>query len=546
MQRAGQVRRQFSLAEGEASAVARICRLVEGLPLAIELAAAALRTRSCAAIADAIETSLSALATSLRAIPERHRSMWAAFEHSWRLLSEQERQVFAQLSVFRGGFEEEAAALVAQSSPQILAALVDKSLLRWDGAARYDMHELVRQYAGNKLEEQRKSEEIRKQHARYFLGLAEIAEPKLLSSERAGWLEQLEREHDNLRAALAWSQETTDASGNGLRLAGALAWFWMYRNYISEGRAWADGVLAAASAIFHPRARGKALYSAGLLAWVQDDYAVAEARLVESVRCCRETGEQRGLALALSVLGMIACDRLDYSSGHNMCAESVAISRELRDSCSLALGLYFLGNAVFKRGDNATARPIYEESLALWRTLGDSWGLAAASYRLGMIAYKQGNYPVARLLLEEALANRRAIGQKWVIAISLSGLAEVALCEEQYHQATRFLAESLLLYQELGARAGVIETLEQFALLAVRQAQLKRSARLWAAARAANDVRGAGETLDDRLGNEQRAAVIRAQLGEATFAAIWAEGHAMTVEQAIAYALDESKSPAEI
>ena len=159
VQRAGQVRRQFALAEGEARAVARICRLVEGLPLAIELAAAALRTRSCTAIAEAIETSLSALATGLRAIPERQRSIWATFEHSWRLLSDEERQVFPRLSVFRGGFEEEAAAEVAQASPQLLAALVDKSLLRWDGAARYDMHELVRQYAGEKLEQAEAAEQ---------------------------------------------------------------------------------------------------------------------------------------------------------------------------------------------------------------------------------------------------------------------------------------------------------------------------------------------------------------------------------------------------
>jgi predicted ATPase len=153
LQRAGQVRRQFALAEGEARAAARICRLVEGLPLAIELAAAALRGRSVTAIAEAIESNLSALAIELRAVPERHRSIRATFEHSWRLLSDEERQVFPRLSVFRGGFEEDAAAQVAQASPQILTSLVDKSLLRWDGAARYDLHELMRQYAGEKLEQ---------------------------------------------------------------------------------------------------------------------------------------------------------------------------------------------------------------------------------------------------------------------------------------------------------------------------------------------------------------------------------------------------------
>jgi predicted ATPase len=179
LQRAGQVRRQFALVEGEARAVARICRLVEGLPLAIKLAAAGLRTRSCAAIADAIERNLSVLATGLRAVPERHRSMWATFEHSWRLLSDEERQVFPRLSVFRGGFEEDAAAQVAQATPQLLAGLIDKSLLRWDGVARYDLHEMVRQYAGEKLEEVGETERLSRQQAAYFLALAEASEPEL-------------------------------------------------------------------------------------------------------------------------------------------------------------------------------------------------------------------------------------------------------------------------------------------------------------------------------------------------------------------------------
>lgn len=183
LQRAGQVRRQVALADGEVRAVARICRVVEGLPLAIELAAAARRTRSCVAIADAIETGLSALATSLRAVPERHRSIWATFEHSWRLLSDEERQVFPLLSVFRGGFQEEAAADIARASPQLLGALADKSLLRWDGVARYDMHELVRQYASEKLEQAGETKRARDTHLSHYLALAEAAEHQLVGAE---------------------------------------------------------------------------------------------------------------------------------------------------------------------------------------------------------------------------------------------------------------------------------------------------------------------------------------------------------------------------
>jgi predicted ATPase len=211
VQRAGQVRRQFALAEGEARAVMRICRLVEGLPLAIELAAAALRSRSCTAIAAALETSLSALTTGLRVVPERHRSMWATFEHSWQLLSDEERQVFPRLSVFRGGFQEDAVGQVAQATPQILTALVDKSLLRWEGVAHYDLHELVRQYASEKLEQAGEATDTRNQYAAYYLALAEDAAPQLYGAAQGTLLERLEHEQDNLRAALAWSQ----AEGNG-------------------------------------------------------------------------------------------------------------------------------------------------------------------------------------------------------------------------------------------------------------------------------------------------------------------------------------------
>lgn len=541
VQRAAQVRRQFALGSDEAHAVVRICQMVEGLPLAIELAAGALRTRSCKAVAAAIEGHLSALSTEQRTVAERHRSMWATFEHSWRLLSEEERLVLARLSVFRGGFEEAAAAEVARASPQILMTLIDTSMVRWDGAARYDMHELVRQFAGEKLEQSGNSEKIRQHHAAYVLALAERAEPNVLSGARERWLGQLELEHDNLRAALAWCQTTTEAGEIGLRLAGALAWFWMYRNYVSEGRAWAEGVLAAAGGSGQPRSCATALYSAGLLAWVQSDFVVAGTRLRESVRRYRETGDRRGLAFALSIVGMVACDQQEYSAGHDLCAESVAILRELNEPWGLALALYFYGNAAVKRGEYTAARPIYEESLALWGTLDDHWGRASALYRLGQVACKRGDYAKARLLHEEGLAIRRQIGQKIVLANSLNGLAEVALCERQYDQATTYLAESLVLFQELDRTAGVADTLEAFAWAEADQTHQERAVRLWGAAQAQRDIAGTPRQFDAQQATTARIAAARAELEATTFAAAWAEGQAMTLEQAIAYALEETE-----
>jgi predicted ATPase len=545
MQRAGQVRRQFALAEGEARAVARICRLVEGLPLAIELAAAALRTRSCAAIARAIERNVAALAIELRAVPERHRSIWATFEHSWRLLSDEERQVFPRLSVFRGGFEEDAAAQVAQASPHLLASLVDKSLLRWDGVERYDMQELVRQYAGEKLQQASQADAMRRIHALYFLAFAETAEPNLTSSARGQWLKQLDQEHDNLRAALAWSQETVDAGETSLRLVGALFWFWFFRNYVSEGRSWAEGALTTASTSGPPRAWANALYSAGFLAFVQEDFAAARARLTESVERWQETQDRRGLAWALSNLALVLCNYEDYSVADDLGAESVAILRELEDPWGLACVMYHFGNVAYKRGDYATARPRYEESLAFWRRVADPWGQAMPLYRLGLIACKQGDYVSARRLLEESLALRRQAGHKYHILLSLSGLAEVALGQGNCQQAAACLAQSLALHQELGTN-NRIGPLEQFAQVAAIQGRLECAVQLWGAAQAQRDLIGHRPLPGESLGNHHVVAAVRAQLGEEAFAAAWAEGRAMSMEQAIAYALEDSKVDREV
>src|SRR5262249_33289074 len=216
----------------------------------------------------------------------------------------------------------------------------------------------------------------------------------------------------------------------GLRFVGALLWFWQYRNYMSEGRSWAEAALATASSA-EPRAWANALYSAGMLAWIQGDYTIAHARLMTSIQHWRETSDRRGLAFALSIAGLNLCDQKRYE-GYGLCAESVVILREIGAPWSLAHGLYFFGNAAFKRGDYIQARSIYEESLALWRTVDDSWGLALPVYRLGIIAGAHGEYTKARALLEESLAIRRQVDHKYLIAHSLTALADVALCQQEY------------------------------------------------------------------------------------------------------------------
>ncbi|HET9224322.1 MAG TPA: tetratricopeptide repeat protein, partial [Roseiflexaceae bacterium] len=554
VQRASQVRRQFALADGEVRAVARICRLIEGLPLAIELAAAALRTHSCAAIADAIETSLSALTSRLRAIPERHRSIWATFEHSWRLLSEEERQVLARLSVFRGGFEEEAAAQVARASPQLLAALVDKSLLRWDGVARYDMHELVRQYAGAKLEQVGKARSIRNHHVAYYLALAETAEPLLSTSDQRVWLDRLEQDHDNLRAALAWA---VDHNPDGaLRLSGALADFWLLRGHLSQGRQWIERALAGAdararagadpdhSAGASPHAtaaRAKALHGAGRIGHVQEDNVRAEELFVESLTLARALGDPRRVALLLNDLGELVLQRGDSVQAMTLYTEGLTLARAADDRIAVAHLLLGLGDVARAQGEVGYAAACYQESLAIGRALDDRRRIAWALHRLGALALEQGAHEREADAFAEGLALARDVGDHENTAWLLYFMGRLLRKQHDLAGAAARFAESAQLLHVLGAGIGVAANLVGLADVKIQYQEPAQAARLLSAAEPQHWPAWAAA---ERTKYDHSVAAIRAHLDQATFAAAWAAGRAMTLERAIAYALEGSETDA--
>jgi predicted ATPase len=551
LQRAGQVRRQFTLS-GEARAVARICRLVEGLPLAIELAAAALRTRSCAAIASAIETSLSALTSQLRAVPERQRSMWATFEHSWRLLSEEEQQVFARLSVFRGGFEEDAASQVAQATPQLLAALVDKSLLRWDAATRYDMHELVRQYAGEKLEQASETKQARDTHLSHYLALAEAAEPQLMGTDQIVWMDRLETEHGNLRAALRWTLEQGD-SASALRLSGSIAKFWDVRGYWSEGRQWLEQALALSHEVDSSRSSaptvrgwsGLALWRAGYLAWRQYDFTRARELLEQSLSLYRELDNRDGLANVLTNLGALAFEQGEYAAARALFEESLAVRRKLGKPYPISDSLLGLGLVAYHQGEYAAAQTLLEESLKLSRETGYELGTTYPLNALGNLANLQGDYATALTFYEECLTLRRELGYKRGVAATLADVANVWAKQGEYAAARALYEDSLTLYRELGNKRGVVSVLSGLACLAQIQGRLLTATRLLGV------VEALLAQLRTRLDEpqytdmEQTIATIHAQLDHTTFAAAWAAGQRMTLEQAIAFALGESEPSAQ-
>jgi predicted ATPase/transcriptional regulator with XRE-family HTH domain len=592
LQRASQVRRQFALAEGEARAVARICRLVEGLPLAVELAATGLRTRSCAAIADAIEGSLSVLANGRRAIPERHRSIWATFEHSWRLLSDEEQQVFRRLSVFRGGFEEDAAAEVAQATPQLLAMLVDKSILRWDGAARYDMHELVRQYAGDKLEEVGETERMRRHHAQHFLTLAEASEPGLRAWQVTPWLDRLTAERSNFRAALSWSRTSAGDCQLGLRIAGALEYYWMFRDN-SEGRAWLEGLLAqeVAEVAAEPqrvgdrarlRARAKALGAAGMLAEGEGALELARSFLEESARACRQLEELPGLADSLLGLAHLAWTKGVVAHAEELAEECLRVSQVAGDVATAGRSLWLLSNILREQGDLAgaqtlatsalahaqefklpmhvayaihsssrvrlalgdlaLARSAAEEALALGRQLGHTIFIAHALLQLGRVAAAEGDRAQAVLVWEQAIGIARREQHLRAMAEILLELGWVEHQQGNDRRATALLTESLRLYRDRGHQGFIAECLDGLAGVigasALTSADVRHAARLHGAAEA---IRGGGKAMlrpDERSTYQHDVTTTRARLGEAIFAAAWDEGRALTMEQSVVYALE--------
>jgi predicted ATPase/DNA-binding SARP family transcriptional activator/Tfp pilus assembly protein PilF len=504
VERAVAVQPAFRLGARNAAAVVEICRRLDGLPLAIELAAARMKVLTPQQIAARLDDRFRLLAGAGRTATTRHRTLEAALAWSHDLLSQQERCLLRRLSVFSGGWTLEAAEAVCAGEGiatgevlDLLAELVDKSLVLVEtqgGEARYRMLETVREYGQARLREAGETARVRARHLRWFVERAERIEPLLWGAEQAAWFDRLEREHDNLRAALEWSLDRDPPAG--LRLAGAVWRFWKMRDHFAEGRRWAERVLAVAPD--RTAARARLLGGAGYLAADQGDLTGARAFHEEGLAIFREVGDQRGAARALTDLGITAA----------------------------------------RGGDLAGARAFHEESLALYRALGDRRGTAYALNNLGLALADEEDCPAARAAFEESLSLFRDVGDPRGIAISLTNLGSVVYRQGDAASARRCLEESLSIKQELGEKRGLAVLLEEFAGLAASRGEAERAARLYAAVEALADEIGARTPLSDFRAHHARCvASVRAVLGERRRASAWAEGRAMTLEQAIEYAL---------
>jgi non-specific serine/threonine protein kinase len=472
----------FALSAQNAREVLAICRRLDGIPLAIELAAARLAVLSPSQLAERLDDRFRLLTRGNRAAPARHQTLRTLVDWSYGLLTPEERTLFDRLAVFAGGFSLEAAEAVCAGDGldqedilPLLSQLVEKSLVNAgedvDARARFRLPETLREYARERLEGDSVAEApagaTRERHAIFYTALAEAAHSALSGPDQGAWLDRLEREHDNLRAALRWRLDRGDARG-ALRLGAALGRFWAMRGYLREGRerlaealALPDGGAPGASPIAADGApgagappgsdRARALYSAGFLAWRQGDAAAARPLLESSVALARRLGDPGTTAYGLFYLGLVPEFQGDYPAARAYFAESRSLFEEAGDRDGLALALFGLGNVARQEGDLDTARTLLERSLDLFRDVGNRRSLALPLGYLGRVALRLGDPAGARARLEEALATWEELGEQWLIASVLDSLAEVARVEGDQTGAEALLDRSLTLWRTLGS-----------------------------------------------------------------------------------------------
>jgi predicted ATPase/DNA-binding SARP family transcriptional activator len=592
VERATAVLPSFALAEQDLTAVVQLCHRLDGIPLAIELAAARVRLLQVEQIATRLDDRFRLLTGSSRTVLPRHQTLHAAIEWSYELLSEPERHLFRQLAVFVGSFSLEAAEDISTGPGfasadvlDLLTQLTNKSLLLVERApgqpTRFRLLETIRHYALVKLRQAGEAEPAHRRHRDYFLALVETAEPHLIGPVEMTWLERLEREHDNFGAALAWSM--AEAQGGDakptLRLVSALAEFWIRRGYLVEGGKWLAGARAYLAQASRP-VQAKLLFQFGSLLNDQGDASQAHALLQESLLAFESIGDDRNAGWVLSELGYCAhyylnevAQGLAYlarseafaraaddkallsavyaqrgviamrQAAHNQAAEwherSLVLARQTGSQKVMASQLFFAGLAAVSQGEHQRATALFEESLALARQLKDQALIQTLLAGLGELARLEQAYARATALYEESLAGARQLGLRELVGSILQNLGHIALRQGKTEAARALFVESLSLGQELNHKELISYCLAGLAGVAGAEGWPARAARLFGAADRLLAALQLQPQAADQVEYEHNLALARRQLNEATFAAAWAEGQALSLEQAIAAALEK-------
>ena len=592
LQRAMAIKPDFDVTTANVQTIAMICRRLDGLPLAIELAAARIKLLPPQALLQRLIHPLNVLTGGRQNAPERHQTLRNTIAWSYHLLNTVEQQLFRRISVFVGSCSLEAIEALYSSYPDRtmvvldgVSSLIDKSLLRQieqEDEPRIVMLETIREYALEMLDANGEERLCRHAHAVYYMKLAEESERELVGPQQASWLERLELEHDNLRAALDWllqqdedTNETQRRMEIALRLVGALRRFWQMHGHLNEGQTFAEKALSASEGVpLSAQARAKALIAAGTLASIQNDYDRTEAYCRESLLLFRELGDQQGMALSLFLLSVVPMMKGDNVAARSLTEEALALFREMGDKERVAWSLSTLGLLDTQEEKYASARDRYEESLAIHRKLSNKRGIAASLLRLAqLLVVSQGDQAALRSLLDEGLAlnnelgeregianvhslsaqlafgqgdisNARAqveksiqlyreIGQRRALAESLAILARIALSEGERIEARVLYDESQEIARELNHMWLIATCLEGRASIAAGEGQLTWAVQLWGAADALRETIRVPIPLHERVEYERSIATARTRLAEKNFAAAWAAGRVMTPEQAI-------------
>lgn len=598
--RARSVKRDFAVSNENAPAVAEICHRLDGLPLAIELAASRVAILPPQAMLARLQSRLKLLTGGARDRPARQQTLRGTIDWSYQLLDAGEQKLFRRLAVFPGSFSLEAAEAICNAPEGLdldvldgVMSLVSKSLLRQmdelAGASRFAMLETIREFADEKLAESGELGALRTRHAQYFADLSEQADIDSFSTVRHEWVALLSAEHDNARAALEWANKSGDLV-TVIRLASSMMWFWNMGGFIGEGRQWAETALDQVELqdSAHPeiseQLHARALFVAGYLAFLQGDYRRAASRLDDGIRRQRGLDDKQLLAYMLHPAGMAAHYNNNFALARARLQESIDLLRAWGSPAQLGIALFSLGDTALAEGKDDEARQHYQESLQVLGNLHDEWGMALPLTSLGRLAWLHGDYEEAYALVSRGLAVRRSVGDRWESAISLDSLSEVARCRGSFADAGSLAEEALSTFRELGDRSGAAWSLYNLAYVAYYEARYKQAyqlfrealelrreqgnvegitlclagmaqlaatqeefalaARLFGAAGALFQPAGARLSPFDRADFDRALAATRLHLGETDFNAALSSGANLSADDAAALALRKSERDA--
>ncbi len=551
---------EFQMTTENGAWVADICRRLDGMPLAIELAAARVRSLSVQQIAQRLDDRFHLLTGGSRTAPHRQQTLESAVDWSYALLSPTEQKVLQRLSVFAGGMTLEAAEWMCSDKDEsvldVLSHLVDKSLLTVDkpegGETRYRLLETIRQYAYEKLAEAGEVDEFKTRHLNYFVQWAEKAESVFYPANQLTWLKQCDIEHDNLRAALALSLTSEDKVDLGLRLAIGLNGFWHARGYYSEGRVQYAALLEKLKTPDRLEMRAKALHLTSELAFMQTDYPATRALIEESLSIYRKLGVagRTGLASVLIQLGDMSRQLGSYETAFSWLDEGLRLMRELNDMGGVVQALWQLGYYFVSTGDYRQAEQYFTEALPVSRQAGFEYHTTVILSGLAELAVRQHDFGRAANFEEESLMLRRENGEKWGVAVSLGNFAWIAICQHDLSKATTLLLESLAIRREIEDIGGSAWCLEKLAKIRILHGQKKsrsqsiddfcHATRLFGAASALRTPVGSVVDQADLPEYEHDIEVLRKTLGRKSFMNLWAEGEAMPLDEVINEVLVES------